>query len=721
LLISVQGVRAQERAEPVDSLFHRLPARGQDIRTHSLADTAPFSQLSGLAGASIERIAVDPRDARRIYIDAQGGRIARTETGGSQWDLVEVASTSEFFRAIAVDPADSAIVLAFSNSQGGGASGGVYRSHDAGAHWRKLTTQPTGELGPARQGRGIVIDPRGRIIVLSDRAQGIFRSPDFGRTWTNPLPASQAETFPLVTDPNDSATLWTGGFDPTNANAAATWVSHDVGRTWSKVPIPILDPELNWLPVAIAVQPVTGKVLVGVDGFDSVTFDPFVKILASEDGGKTWTDSSTGLDDLLFGLGIGNSIVFDPTSADIVYASKNAGRGAYLSTDGGASWRQTGPDDDAFFTLAVTPSLTRGSARVFAGGSSFYASSDLGTTWTRPERGLEALAAMYVLDDGWRRNGIYAISSSGGLAHSWNGGRQWRQIDPEPRIRATSTIAVDPVSPLHPTYAVTRYPNAFWRSFDLGHEWSALDVPVSSSDLPLLVNLVADPLKAGRLYMFFPTEALPNRFLRSDDYGERWSTFTIGADGDFPAFLGSDLRNLTADPGDGGTLYIAMASGLWKSTDAGATWNLVSQLPLGFFGIIDLAATAGSVYVVTDAPDGSFVLEKSVDGGTTWSTATSALDGPFELAGGPGDRLFAYSTFLFEPCFDPHVLQSTDGALTWSELPATGVFANFAFGMCPFVTPTASHLYLGDPYGSYLTFGARYRDLTGRSETVSLR
>jgi photosystem II stability/assembly factor-like uncharacterized protein len=577
-------------------------------------------------------------------------------------------------------------------------------------------------LGAAVVGRGIVIDSRGEIIVLSDRRQGIFRSSDFGRSWTNPLPASQANTFPLQVDPNDAATLWTAGFDPTNGNVAAAWVSHDFGRTWTKAPIPILDPAFRWTPVAVAVQPGTGKVLVGLGRDNLVTFEGVPRIIASEDGGKTWTDSSTGLSGIPV-FSIGNSIVFDPTSANIVYASTNGGFGAFRSTDAGASWAVTRPQQDAnFFTLATAPP-----ASVLAGGvgASFWISSDQGTTWTRRDEGLEADTVLDVVDDGWGRDGIYAISTGEGLAHSSNGGEQWRRIDPQPGIRATLPLAmaVDRVSLIHPAYVVTRNGGAtqVWRTISLGRRWSSLEAPVSSSDGLDFVNLVADPLQAGRLYLLITTTALSNgarstSLLRSDDYGEHWSNFTIGASGNLPANLCGLVRHcLVADPRQAGTLYAAMQSGLWKSTDAGASWNLLAQLPLGFFGIVGLAVTDAApvgVYVVTNDVDGHFLIQKSVDGGTTWSTASNIFDGAsFSIEGGPDGRLFAYPTFLFGPCFDPHVLQSTDGALKWSKLPANGVFAKFGLGHCPTVMPTASHLYLSDVAGSFLAFGARYRDL----------
>lgn len=697
-----------------------LPARAQDIATAN-TDPAPFTELTRLPGASVQRIAVDPHDASRYYVDAQGGRIARTTTGGAHWEIAQVASTSEYFRAIAVDPADSSIVLAFSSSDFfAGPPGGVYESRDFGAHWFRLPHQPSGELGTAGRGRGIVVDPRGRNIVVCDRSQGIFYSADFGRTWTNPLTASQANTFALTADPNDPATVWTGGRDAANSSVPGLWVSHDFGRTWTRSLLPAVDPAQRFLVIAIGVQPGTSKVLVATDGNDPVTFAGTLRFFASLDGGKTWTDSSGGLDSLELGIGAGNSIVFDPASADIVYTSLNGDLGLLRSTDGGASWSQVIPRQfDSFFTLAAAPSSAKGSGRILAGGASFYTSSDRAATWTRREAGLVAQTAFAVVDDGWRLGGVYATSTAGAIAHSWNGGKQWRAIDPEPDIRDSLFMVADPASPIHPAYVMTSVPGnrTLWRSIDLGHHWSRLDTPADFSARLFSLNLAADPRKAGRLYVLLADENFSTSLFRSDDFGEHWSRFAISTQGDAPAPIDFGILNpLVPDPARPGTLYVAMFSGLWRSTDAGASWQLLEQLPLGFFGVVALAVTdgpTGGVYVETDGPDGSFGLEKSSDGGTTWTPASSTFEGePFLVQGGPAGRLFAYSTAFFSPCFEPHVQQSTDGAVSWSELAAAGVFAQFQFAQCPTVIPTATRLYVGDPFGSRRMFDARYGDLT---------
>ena len=204
----------------------------------------PFVPLSAMHGAVIGNIAVDPRNPNFIYagLDDAGGHMARSDDGGATWNIIAVGGPDDVLRAIAVDPVESSTVLAFLSTETGVIGPGtLYLSSDHGAHWNRFAHQPIGERGPASRGRGAVIDARGTTIVLADRRQGIFRSEDFGRTWTNPLPASQAQTYGIFTDPNDAKTLWTTGIN-SQALSPSAWVSHDYGRTWTESPMPILDP-----------------------------------------------------------------------------------------------------------------------------------------------------------------------------------------------------------------------------------------------------------------------------------------------------------------------------------------------------------------------------------------------------------------------------------------------------------------------------------------------
>src|SRR5258708_5599217 len=81
-------------------------------------------------------------------------------------------------------------------------------------------------------------------------------------------------------------------------------------------------------------------------------------------------------------------------------------------------------------------------------------------------------------------------------------------------------------------------------------------------------------------------------------------------------------------PGDPDTFYFgAAAGGVWKTTDAGATWTpLTDGTPISSVGALGVAPSDHNViYVGTGeaAPRGDMTygdgIYKSVDGGKTWS------------------------------------------------------------------------------------------------------
>lgn len=666
-------------------------AQTSALRTTS---TAPFVELGGLHGALAERLSVDPSNAQTVYADVSGGRIARTFSGGQHWEVVQVASTGAIFRAIAVDPVDPSIVMAFS-ALDDGAGAALYMSQDRGGHWARLAVQPVGEQGTPGGGRGIVIDSSARLIVLADRQQGILRSADFGATWTNPLPGSLARTYGLYADPNDRTTLWTAGSD--GSGLAAAWVSHDRAQTWTRVALPV-DPSLHF-PIALelATQPHSGRVVVGISAvlpdFSGLTGG----ILVSDDQGASWTQASiataNGED-----FSAGNSIVFDSAASNVVYAAGNGNEGMFRSFDGGLTWSQVLTRDGAgFFTLAVAPASAGHAQRLYSGGGgSVQVSGDGGSTWSRSDSGIDALAIVAAADDGQTRGGVIA-TAFGALFHSDDGGGHWSFMDPIAGTPVTDAFAVDPIARSHPVFALTSVHrvNTLWRSADVGRTWASLPAPLPG---PVLYqfNLLPDPSRAGGLLLFTASAAAFNGLLRSTDSGATWTETTIGFDGDFPA----TSSPLVADEAHPGIVYAAMGSGLWKSSDFGATWAYVPQLPLGLYGIAGLAATSEAVYVVSGGDDGTFSLQKSVDGGNTWSAATGAFDpAPYSIYAA-GNRLLAYQG-LYAECSDPSVLLSSDGAVTWSLIDGS-IAGNFS--SCLSLNATPSRLYLSDAFGAFLSY-----------------
>ena len=112
--------------------------------------------------------------------------------------------------------------------------------------------------------------------------------------------------------------------------------------------------------------------------------------------------------------------------------------------------------------------------------------------------------------------------------------------------------------------------------------------------------------------------------------------------------------------------------GLYKSVDAGLTWNKVTEgLPTGLIGKIDLAiskADSSIVYALVEAPDDEGGLYKSVDQGRSFEQVSSESSirarpfyyGNIDVDPKNPDILYAMAT---------RNMKSVDGGKTWEGLP----------------------------------------------------
>ena len=204
---------------------------------------------------------------------------------------------------------------------------GIYKSTDAGATWQHMGLTDTQTI--AR----ILVDPTNPDIVYvaasghewtDNDDRGVFKTTDGGRTWTKVyFKSARTGAIDLVMDPKNSNTLY-----------AALW--QRIRQKWS-------DP----------------RVEVGYNESG---------IIKTTDGGRTWTDASSGLPAAEFRGRIGIDVCL--TSPNVLYALVDNYEIGHVPKTG---------ERDAYGRLMPT-------GKGFIKGADLYRSDDAGKTWHQTSR-----------------------------------------------------------------------------------------------------------------------------------------------------------------------------------------------------------------------------------------------------------------------------------------------------------------------------------------------
>ncbi|HEX6426617.1 MAG TPA: secretion protein, partial [Niastella sp.] len=164
-----------------------------------------------------------------------------------------------------------------------------------------------------------------------------------------------------------------------------------------------------------------------------------------------------------------------------------------------------------------------------------------------------------------------------------------------------------------------------------------------------VISLATDPNDVNRVYMatglYTQSWAGNGAVFSSTDKGNTWTkhdlTFKLGGN--------EDGRNsgerLAVDPNKGNILFLGSSkNGLWQSTDHGSSWSQVSSFPVSTFSgagvsfvLFDkstgTAGNATQTIYVGIMQTGSANLYKSTDGGVSWSVVSGAITNLMPMQG----------------------------------------------------------------------------------------
>jgi photosystem II stability/assembly factor-like uncharacterized protein len=245
---------------------------------------------------------------------------------------------------------------------------------------------------------------------------------------------------------------------------------------------------------------------------------------------------------------------------------------------------------------------------------------------------------------------IYVGSASGGVWKSVDGGTTFKPIfDKQPSL-SIGSIAIDPNN-LQTVWVGTgeawvrnsvSVGTGVYRTRDGGENWEAMGLPDSEH----ISRMVVHPKDSNTVYacaLGHLWNANTERgVFKTADGGKTWNKLLYRNDS-------TGCAELAMDPQDPAVLYAAMwdvrrephnfrsggpGSGLFKSTDAGATWReLRKGLPQGDLGRIGIAVPPSNhtrVYAVVEAKNHT-ALFRSDDAGENWAEVNNS----FNISGRP--------------------------------------------------------------------------------------
>lgn len=581
--------------------------------------------------------------------------------------------TSGRVSAIACDPLDAARAFV------AGTDGGVWRTLDAGASWRFVSSR-----WPTTAGGALALDPTDPDIIYAGSGEGnyheqsryglgLFKSVDGGDRWQQLGKSTFAGRCfsSIVVDPTDPqivfAAISPAGGVPFGQRPAArqhpdrdgpfgVFRSTDGGVSWTH-----LTQGLPTLPCSsLAIHPTNPQVLYAAMAL--VTGNVQNGVYRTLDGGASWAlapgtlpvGSAVGRITLDVARSDGNRVYVLMAKRANSYGSFSTTLGGWSSADGGGSWTGMAiPELHPYHSgtrdalLGVDPTDAN---HVFIGGRTLHRSTDGGISFydvTPGTMGQHALA--------FDAAGRVLVGSDGGVHRSPTGAGPWTSLN-----RGLGTALCFSGIAAHPQdeerFLGSTADNAAVRrdSFPLG--WHQLNYYSGWASY--------DPDDPQRVFL---SAIISGNFYRSVDGGVTFTWSGTGIDPTDSAYLAP----FVVDPHDSNRLLYA-TNRIYRSTNGGLDWTPISPFLSGPTRVVRCLAQCPSHPDVVWAGMTDGRVYVSVDGGESFthvlSTSICSYNPTKDIFSHPEDPATAWVT---DARFGVTQLQVThDYGVTWTALDA---------------------------------------------------
>ncbi len=698
-------------------------AAKSDVKSGAKVEKKPAltpELLSGLAfrnigpaimSGRISDIAIHPLKRHTWYVAVGSGGVWKTENAGTTWTPIFDAQASYSIGCVTLDPSNPETVWVGTGENVSGRhvgfGNGVYKSLNGGKTWTNVGLAKSEHIGR------IFVDPRNSNVVYAAAEgplwsaggeRGLYKTADGGKTWILALEISKDTGVTSVEfDPADPDILYAAAYQRRRSVAAFMGGGPESG------------------------------------------------IHKSEDAGKTWRKLAVGLPSGDVGkIGLAVSFI-DPR---VVYATVEAGpeeKGFYRSTDKGESWEKRSPyisggtGPHYYQEIFADPSVFD---RVYQMDPSMMVTNDGGKSWRpvgeKSKHGDNHAMAFVKGDPDYILNG-----SDGGVYESHDGGKTWRFFENLP-VTQFYKLAIDNALPFYNVHGGTQDNGS-----QLGPSRTLNGNGISNFDWAITFGAdgyacAIDPTDPNTIYV----EMQEGVLFRYDKKSQETVNISPKPEpGDPPLRFNWDSP-VVISPFSPTRVYYA-SQFLWRSDDRGDSWTRISpDLTRGVFrleqrimgrqwsvdGLWDHGAMSqfstittvsesrlqeGLIYAGTD--DG--LIQVTEDGGKGWRKIDRVAGVPDyffvnKIMASKHDKDAVYAAVDSHKTgdFKPYLLMSADRGKTWTNI-AGGLPQRTIVWSVAQDHIKKEILFAGTEFGIYVTLdgGKAWTKLGGGVPTISFR
>jgi photosystem II stability/assembly factor-like uncharacterized protein len=649
---AVKPAPATQPAATLDSLVIRTGFRARSIGP-------------AVMGGRVAAIALDPTDPWTYYVGLGTGGIVKTTDNGATFKAIFEHETVAAIGALAIAPSDRAVVWA-----------------------------GTGEANDRNS---------------SGWGDGVYRSADSGKTWTNVgLKASKAIAR-IAVHPTDPTTAWVAATGDLwiPGGERGCYKTTDAGANW-KLVLGAAAPYGDRVGCGdLTLDPANPDVLYAalyarrrypwkfVSGADATDGKDLGGIWKSADGGATWKKLTAGLPSRTQRIGLAvwakdPKVVYAVVqsdaggTSDIMDAESKAG-GVFRSDDAGEHWTRMSRLDPRPFYFSQIRIDPANSQRIYVLGFIVHVSEDGGKTWREDRfKNVHSDNHDLVVDPRWPKRLL--LGTDGGLYQSVNGGEGWEfenrfaagefyriNVDQSTPYRICGGLQ-DNESWVGPSNTGSKdgIRNGDWTSLS-GGDGSYCVFDASDS------NIVYAESQEGEIFRIDLRTA--QRKVLKPQPTEGTASFRYHWNS--PLFQSAH---------DKGVLYYG-ADRVFRLTDRGDAWQAISgDLSTGdltkMTALGSGAESYGVVYALAESPIAKGLLYAGTDDGKLWKTENDGgswtdltANLPLAVKGlwisriepSAHDRLVAYVAIDGHRTgnYQPYLCRTADGGKTWQNIGAS--------------------------------------------------